>query len=508
MFYPLELIDDNPYQPRSEYAGIEELAADIEANGLLQAPRGRFTPPASDGVSRVQLQFGHRRLRAFRLLAKQHPGDPRWAGMSVDIDELSDRQMFDRAIAENAQRSDLSAIEKARSIRRYLDEFHVSQAEAARAFGLGSQGAVSNLLRLLKLPESMRDLVHAGELPERLARQMLPLAAAMPDKAAAFAVTIAEAENKELVFDEKIDELLRDHGTYLHQTPFGKDLDWPKEPIPVPELVDKGLSTVRACNGCEYSIKTHYSGSVCVNALCMKTKRMLYTMRDLEAASKRSGIPVAGIDEKVQEVYTGEWSQRDLLAAAVKSKHESLRLIPSKYRMQDPGYSKQFGEWVGIGTVNMAALKKALPKSERKTPEQEHEDWKAREEQRVEERKAKIALCDQLIDAGAAILAPRMPLQPDADLMIAIVRTTHARLEHEIDAYSKQKKLAERQVLMARMMIILMGGYSSWGPSTDDVINGVDEVATLVGIKVPPTWTDGILPVEVKVPARKAKAKK
>ena len=55
----VEHIDDNPVQPRAEYTGIDELAADIATNGLLQVPKGRRMP---DG--RVQLQYGHRRLRA------------------------------------------------------------------------------------------------------------------------------------------------------------------------------------------------------------------------------------------------------------------------------------------------------------------------------------------------------------------------------------------------------------------------------------------------------------
>jgi hypothetical protein len=72
---PVEQIDDNPFQPRVEYSGIEELAADIAANGLLQVPKGRRT---ADG--RVQLQYGHRRLRAIIALG--------WTTMPVEVQSL------------------------------------------------------------------------------------------------------------------------------------------------------------------------------------------------------------------------------------------------------------------------------------------------------------------------------------------------------------------------------------------------------------------------------------
>ena len=98
---PVGMIDDNPFQPRTDYTGIEELAADIAANGLLQVPKGRRMP---DG--RVQLQYGHRRLRAVMQLG--------WKTMPVEVQTLiDDHDMAVRAWSENHNRQDFTAIDQA-----------------------------------------------------------------------------------------------------------------------------------------------------------------------------------------------------------------------------------------------------------------------------------------------------------------------------------------------------------------------------------------------------------
>jgi ParB/RepB/Spo0J family partition protein len=174
---PLGQIDDNPYQTRQTYdeAGIVELAEDIQrmsaarpgTKGLIHVPVGRLMP---DG--RVQLGVGHRRKRAFDYLHAQH-GDG-WGHLPLEIADLSDEDMMAMAWSENSQREEVSAIEKALAIKRAMDEFGYSLVQLGKRWGL-SKSAVSNTLRLLKLPDEVKDLVQGGDLDERHARELLPI---------------------------------------------------------------------------------------------------------------------------------------------------------------------------------------------------------------------------------------------------------------------------------------------------------------------------------------------
>jgi hypothetical protein len=110
----LDLIDDNPFQTRQTYddAGIAELAADIYARGLLQPPVGRQV----DG--RVQLAFGHRRLRAYRHIRTQIDAMG-WSAMPVNVQTLSDEQMAlakglaERQIYYGSDKTNFGAVKQA-----------------------------------------------------------------------------------------------------------------------------------------------------------------------------------------------------------------------------------------------------------------------------------------------------------------------------------------------------------------------------------------------------------
>jgi hypothetical protein len=112
----IECIDDNPFQSRQSYdeAAILELATDIAERGLLQPVVARPEPGG-----RCQLAFGHRRLRAFRLLHEQ--GAQGYNAIPCEVRTISTEQMALYAWSENAQRKDLTPIEEAQAIRTMLD---------------------------------------------------------------------------------------------------------------------------------------------------------------------------------------------------------------------------------------------------------------------------------------------------------------------------------------------------------------------------------------------------
>jgi ParB family chromosome partitioning protein len=91
---------------------------------------------------------------------------------------VDDRTVVAMALIENIQREDLNPLEEAQALQRLIDEFNLTHAAAAEAVGR-SRAAVSNLLRLLELPEPVRQLVQAGALEMGHARALLPLAEPM-----------------------------------------------------------------------------------------------------------------------------------------------------------------------------------------------------------------------------------------------------------------------------------------------------------------------------------------
>lgn len=201
---PLERIFDNPFQTRTVYTEIEELAQSIvkmrgarpETSGLMQTPSARLVMPNGKGWqilnpdeyggvesalgdepgAVVQLAFGHRRLRAFHGLAgealSQGEREEEYATFPVEIVPLTDQQMADLAWEENEKRKDLTAIEEALALQLAIDLFGYTQSQIGERWGL-SQSAVANKLRLLQLPREAQEAIRRGELTEKHGRALL-----------------------------------------------------------------------------------------------------------------------------------------------------------------------------------------------------------------------------------------------------------------------------------------------------------------------------------------------
>lgn len=170
----LDQIQDNPFQPRERYDGIEELAEKIaamkaqlpETLGLIHVPNARTV----DGNGAVQLAEGHRRLRAFRLLAA---ADPDYAEMPVNLVAMPDEDMDDIAWSENYDRKALSPVEEARALKRTLETRQITQEQLASLRRLG-RSTVANKIRLLNLPDDLLEAVADGKVSERQAMDILP----------------------------------------------------------------------------------------------------------------------------------------------------------------------------------------------------------------------------------------------------------------------------------------------------------------------------------------------
>lgn len=154
-------IEPNREQPRKDFddEALGELADSIAKYGVLQPLLVR---PLNGGG--YQLIAGERRWRASRL-----------AGLTevpVVVREMTDEEAAALALIENLQREDLNPLEEAFGFRKLMDDFGLTQEEAAEKVGK-SRPAVANALRLLKLPEAILELVRAGELSAGHARALL-----------------------------------------------------------------------------------------------------------------------------------------------------------------------------------------------------------------------------------------------------------------------------------------------------------------------------------------------
>jgi len=161
---PLAQLRPNRWQPRERFeeAGLEELAESIRTQGILQPI---VVSPTDDGL--YTIIAGERRYRAALR-----------AGLSaapVVVRQLRDeRQLLELALVENLQRSDLNPVEEAEAYRTLESEFGLSHEEIARRVGKG-RSAISNALRLLRLPPDLLELLRDGRLTAGQARPLLGL---------------------------------------------------------------------------------------------------------------------------------------------------------------------------------------------------------------------------------------------------------------------------------------------------------------------------------------------
>ncbi|MFT3808047.1 ParB/RepB/Spo0J family partition protein [Arenimonas sp.] len=171
------LLHPGRYQPRTgmDPERLTELAESIKAQGVIQPIVVRET-----GRHKYEIIAGERRWRAAQLAGL--------ADVPVVVREVDDRAVIAMALIENIQREDLNPLEEAQALSRLIDEFALTHQQAAEAVGR-SRAAVSNLLRLLELPEEIRKLLEHKRLEMGHARALLTLA---PAAAIALANTAAE----------------------------------------------------------------------------------------------------------------------------------------------------------------------------------------------------------------------------------------------------------------------------------------------------------------------------
>jgi len=147
----VEVISPNPYQARTVWneEDLAELTESIRANGIIQPVVVR------PFQGRYQLIAGERRYRAARMASLTK--------IPALVRDVSDEQLFEWSLVENIHRRDLNAIERAKAYHRYLAAFSLTQAEAAERLG-EDRSVIANHLRLLDLPEELKQMLADGRL--------------------------------------------------------------------------------------------------------------------------------------------------------------------------------------------------------------------------------------------------------------------------------------------------------------------------------------------------------
>jgi ParB family chromosome partitioning protein len=212
------------YQPRShmDEAALNELAASIKVQGVMQPILVREIAPNS-----FEIIAGERRWRA-----AQRAG---LAQVPVLVRKVPDNVALAMALIENIQRENLNPLEEAVGIQRLIDEFKMTHQTAADAVGR-SRSAATNLLRLLKLPQPVQDLLYAGKLDMGHARAILAL------ESAALQITAANKIAAENLSEREAEQLVQKLAQPQHHQP-GKHKTVDRDILSLQERIAERLGT-------------------------------------------------------------------------------------------------------------------------------------------------------------------------------------------------------------------------------------------------------------------------
>jgi ParB family transcriptional regulator, chromosome partitioning protein len=160
---PPDLIDPNPRQPRRQFdaADLQQLAESVQARGVLQPVLVRPLPGG-----RYELVAGERRLRAAKAAGLER--------VPALVRSTEDSERLELALIENMARQDLNPVDAARACAALVDELGISKEEIGRRVGR-SRAAISNMVRLLELPDDVLAMLESGELTEGHGRAILQL---------------------------------------------------------------------------------------------------------------------------------------------------------------------------------------------------------------------------------------------------------------------------------------------------------------------------------------------
>jgi len=292
----LEKVQDNPYNPRKYYAPakVKEMADSLVQNGILEVPEGRYVGKGGE----VQLAFGGVRRRGF-LRNKEHKQPGRsWLTMPVDVKDISDEEMFHKAIEENLRRTDNKPIEIARCINGFkVLHPEMKDEDVAKKHGM-TPANVSNMQRVLKLPEKFLEKIDEGKISFTQGRELLTLEG-IPDAEHVMSAAINGLNTgtkqygepntveglQKSIFNEvkgRFPSLEKENNTYRYELLFD--------------------TRAAGCLKCDKCLSTHSTKTqvahFCVNEKCWKEKTEAHKRQAAKAAKKKMEDEVIALASK------------------------------------------------------------------------------------------------------------------------------------------------------------------------------------------------------------------
>lgn len=343
-----KLIDPNPDQPPTRLHFKPEDIADLASIGdpeigLRVVPTVR---PHPDRAGRYQRCDGHRRQAAWQLY---RPGEP----MPNDVQDLTDRQMYEFMAIENGQRQDITPIEKALIIKVHIDRFGTTQSVAAALVGIKTQGAVSNLLKLLKLPADVQRLVSPDQVPQRIARLLVRPGQLAPKDTIRLATSIAQAsdDDKEDVAENGLRSIANEIGVRISWSDF--KVDWDPGEI----KIGNSLQKPGTCTACDNYMAIG-NQDCCTLRACHAAKRALFPQSELLRVSKELNIPIADKGETVHRLEINYYNENKVKAMlSAKKRPDHLRLIQSERNYHLGEHSRLLGsDSVYLASTDKRAL--------------------------------------------------------------------------------------------------------------------------------------------------------
>jgi ParB family chromosome partitioning protein len=236
---PLAALKPGRFNPRRNFsdAQLQELAASIRERGLVQPLVVR---PSATDIDTYEIVAGERRWRAAQL-ANLHQ-------VPVVVRELTDQEAVEIAIIENVQREDLNAIEEGEGYRLLMDGHGYTQEDLAKVIGK-SRSHLANTLRLLKLPDSVQELLRAGKLSAGHARALIGR-----DDAAQLAARIV----KDGLTVRDVEALTQDRGTGKTKRQKSKDADTKAAEAELGEALGLGVE-IRKGKGEKGELRIRYA---------------------------------------------------------------------------------------------------------------------------------------------------------------------------------------------------------------------------------------------------------
>lgn len=230
-------IRPNPYQPRHEFEenALNELADSIRTHGVLQPIVVR------QSVKGYDIVVGERRFRASKL-AGRHT-------VPAIVKTLTDKQMMELAIIENLQREDLNPLEEAKSYDMLMTKLNLTQSETAERLGK-SRPYIANMLRLLQLPEEVKQLINDKKLSGGHGRTLLSL---------------KDAETMKLTADKVVRESMSVRQLEQYVKTLGNQPVNEKKPVQKPKFLVKHEQTLKERLGTKVEIsKSRKKGKIAI----------------------------------------------------------------------------------------------------------------------------------------------------------------------------------------------------------------------------------------------------